>query len=564
MRTKDEKKILIRNGNIWTADKSQPWADSIVISGDTIDFVGREEDAAKACGEDIVTVDAQGKMVIPAFMDSHVHVVSIAQTMWCLLLEQKEYSSVEEIMEIVKAYAEEHPKEEVPYIYAYSCPTELMEADNIDRNLMDRYVTDRPVLLCDANYHRCLVNSLMLELMEIDENTPFDPETSCNYLRFEGTNIPNGVIEERAHEFHHDIDKMFEKLDWYPPTEDDPEVMGPVLDAMTDMGICGIHDGFTESEKTMTGLKALHEQGRLNQYYNIQPLMSSVDDLEETIATAKDWAARYNNDYMYVEGIKYFLDGTNELATGAVLEPFITDPDDYGIMNCTEDELTHVFERLNQEGLNIQIHVVGDRAFRTALNGVERAQKSEKAAGRDFTIRVTLLHCELTHPDDRKRPAELGVLINFTPVWAGGLFGDASKQYLGEERYNSMYAFNEMIRSGAIVNFSSDMVDEEGLQWMPPLLGIEVGHTRIQESLHCGMREAASERMSREDLLRGYTLYNAIEMGLEDRAGSLEAGKKANICILSDNLFEVPANRIKDIDVETVIFEGKVVKGELK
>ena len=553
------KNCVIKNAKIWTADKTAPWAECIVIKNGIIEYVGSYDETM--CEEGLVCCDAGGKLVIPAFLDSHVHIVATAKTMWCFLLEQREYESIEEIMAIVQEYAQQHDKAEVPYIYAYSCPTELMEVEHADRYFMDKYISDRPVLLCDANYHRCLVNSKMLELMEIDENVPYDPSTSCNYERYEN-NVPNGIIEERAHEFHHDIDKMFDKLGWYPPSEADPETIAPVLDIMTDYGICGVLDGFNDSDDVFIGLKELQKQGRLNHYYHAMPLMNGIDDLEDTIRTAKEWHQKYADDYIYVDTIKYFLDGTNELGTGAVLEPFVNEPDNYGILNMQEDDMVTVFERLNQEGLNIQIHLVGDRAFRTALNGVERAQQKEAASGRDFTIRVTLLHCELTHPDDRSRAAKLGVYINTTPAFVAGVFGDAAMKYLGEERFNSMYAFNEIIESGAVVNFASDIVDEEGLPFAAPIFGIQAGHIR---SLDGGMtvRPSIEECISCEDLLYGYTINNAIGMGMEAKVGSLETGKKANLCILSDNIFEVPENKIADVKAETVIFEGRVVKGEL-
>lgn len=549
---------LIKNARIWTAEKDMPWADCIAVRDKKIEFVGSYSEYNSKAD---VEVDANGKMMIPSFMDSHTHIVSTAKTLWCLLLERKEYESIDEIMEIVKEYAEKHPKEEVPYIYAYSCPTHLMDVEYADRYFMDKYVSDRPVLLCDLNFHRSVVNSKMLELMEVDETVPYDPSTSCNYDRYEG-NVPSGVIQERAFEFRHDIDKMFDKLGWYPPSESDPEILSVVLERMTDYGICGLHDGFADSEDVFKGIKALKSQGRLNHYYHTMPLLNSFDDLEETIKTANEWREKYNDEHIIVDSIKYFLDGTNELGTGAVIEPFIDDPNNFGKINMSEDELTVVFERLNQENLSIQIHLVGDRSYRTALNAVERAKKSEAAAGRDFTIRVSLLHCEIIHPDDRRRAAELGVFVNFTPVWAGGAFGDGAKKFIGEERFNNMYSFKELIEAGTIVNFSADIVDEESLPEAEPMVGIQVGHTRKEIGSDI-IREPESECFTIEELLTGYTINNAKGMGIEDKTGSLKVGKMANFCILSDNIFEVKPEDIHKIKPEVVAFEGKVVRGTL-
>ena len=554
------KNYIIKNAKVWTADKHLPWAECIVIKDKYIDYVGQYN--KEYASDDITEVDAGGKLIIPAFLDSHTHIVSTAKTLWCLLLEQKEYNSIDEVMEVVKTYAKEHSKEDVPYIYAYSCPTHLMDVDYANRYFMDEYISDRPVLLCDMNFHRCLLNSKMLELMEIDETVPYDTSSASNYERFEG-NVPNGIVEERAFEFRHDINKMYEKLNWYPPSEADPDTLIPVLNIFTDYGVCGILDGFTESEDVFIGLKKIREQGKLAHYYHGMPLMNSFNELEETIKTVKEWHNKYSNEYIYVDTIKFFLDGTNELGTGAVIEPFINEPDNYGKINMTEDELTVVFERLNQENISIQIHLVGDRAFRIALNAVERAQKNEKKEGRTFNIRVTLLHCELIHSEDRKRVSELGVYINFTPVWAGGFFGDSSKKFLGERRYNSMYSFNEIIQSGAVVNYSSDIVDEEGIPLAEPVLGIQIGHTRADPANPQQIREPSSECISIENLMLGYTINNALGMGIADKTGSITAGKMANLCILSDNIFECEPENISKIKTDIVIFEGTPVKGEL-
>lgn len=194
-----------------------------------------------------------------------------------------------------------------------------------------------------------------------------------------------------------------------------------------------------------------------------------------------------------------------------------------------------------------------DRSFRTALNA------AEKAAGREFTTKVWLAHCELTKPEDRERVKPLGVQINFTPVWAGGAFGDAAKEFLGEERFRSIYAFNRMIETGVEVNYSSDVVDVEDFQCAASLLGIEAGHTRRLPG-EAQMREPEEERISRENLLLGYTIYNAKSLGEDDKIGSLEAGKRANLCILSDNIFDVPADKIHEIKVERVMVEGKFIR----
>lgn len=555
-----ENRTMITNARIWTGKRKLPWSETLVIEGSRIIYTGDSKGAEVFAGKDTKIINARGRMVIPSFIDSHTHLTSVAKSKWCFLLEKKPYSSVEDILEIVKQYADKTPVSEKPYIYAYSCPTELMDREGVNRYLMDKYISDRPVLLCDANFHRALLNSRMLELMDIDKNTPYNKNSSANYGRDEDGE-PDGFAYERVFDFNKDIDRMYEKLGWWPPSESDPEVILPVLDDFTLWGVSGICDGFTESEGTLKAIKTLEEEGRLNHYYYGMVLMESFEELESAIATAKEWQSKYGDDYIRIDKLKLFLDGTNEIGTSAVLEPFACDPEgrDCGVMNMTEEQLTAVFCRINREGLDIQIHLVGDRAFRTAVNAAEKAHEAEIKAGRVFKTRIWLIHCELTKPEDRKRAAELGIHINFTPTWAGGAFGDMAKEYLGEKRFHSMYAFNQMLDAGIHVNYSSDVVDNEDFQMASPFLGIEAGHTRKLPG-EARMREPATECISLENMLRGYTIYNAESLGEADRMGSLEPGKLANLNILSGNIFEVPENEIHNIKADMVMFEGKIIR----
>lgn len=554
-------RILIKNAKIWTSDKKHPWADCIMINGDIIEYVGQYSGLKDEKG--VRVIDAGRKMITPSFIDSHLHISTTALSLQLLWLQQRPFKTFEELMEVIKAYAEEHPKEEEPFINAYSCPSECMEAEGVNRYLMDKYVSDRPVMVMDVNFHRTIVNSRMLELMEIDKDTPYDANSSMNYERFEdGT--PTGIIYEHAYEFNHDIDRMYENMKWRPKQEDDPELIDSFMQRMSDYGICAIHEGYTESELVLQALSKLEAEGRLKQYVQCMPLMKDMSQLEQVIKTAHDWNEKYQSDYVSVHSVKILIDGTLELGTFASLDPFPDDPGNYGTLNINEDDLTFAFCRFNQEGLDVQIHLVGDRAFRTALNAVENAKAREKENGREFHIKVVLMHCELTHPDDRKRPAELGVLINVNPGWCGGMFGTGAEKYMSREKFDSLYSFNEMIRTGATVCFSSDITDEGGFGIANPFYGMEVAHRRIDEKyVGTVQRPPATECIDLESLLYGFTINNAIEMGIEDKTGSLEVGKKANLCILSHDLFDIPENKIKDVTVETVIFEGEVIRGTL-
>jgi predicted amidohydrolase YtcJ len=181
-----------------------------------------------------------------------------------------------------------------------------------------------------------------------------------------------------------------------------------------------------------------------------------------------------------------------------------------------------------------------------------------------------LAHCELVDPGDMHRPAELGIIVNWTTHWSGAYFGEAAKKHLGDERWDRMYRFNEIAESGALLTFSSDMVTSYELHRSNPLFGMQVAATRVDPeyplspSVYPGSaRPETDARLSRELLLAGYTINGAKQLRLADKIGSLEVGKVANLCVLSADLFEVEPRAIGEIKFDAVIFEGRVVAGSL-
>lgn len=181
-----------------------------------------------------------------------------------------------------------------------------------------------------------------------------------------------------------------------------------------------------------------------------------------------------------------------------------------------------------------------------------------------------LAHCEVVDPTDMERPAKLGITINWSCHWSGGYFGEEAMNYYSEEKWRRMYQFNPMIDSGALVTFSSDVVTGYELHRAYPFFGMQVAATRIDPEFPLNsdkyadsMRPPASAKLSLAALLKGYTIDGAKQLHWQDKMGSLEPGKVANMIITDKNVFSVPLDYIKDIETEVVIFDGKVIKGSL-
>lgn len=549
---------ILYHARIWTAETAQEWADALWIHGDRIVAVGRYEEIDRAASAHIERIDMRGQTIIPSFVDCHVHITTVARSSWQLILDKDRYTDREALLADIGAYASEHSAQEVPYIYATPCPQAWMEG--ADKTMLDRYVSDRPVLLCDEGFHSCLVNSRMLELLEVDENTPYDPTTSMNYARDEH-NVPTGIVYEHRYEF--DLPKMYEKIHWSPPDQSDPAVIGPFLQQFNDYGITAVLDGFTEGDETFMGLRRVEEAGNLHMYYRGNSLFKKLTDLPDAVGQARRWNEQYQDEQIRTECVKLFLDGTNELGTAALMEPFNDDPENYGVINMEEPELTEALLRVNEAGLDIQIHMVGDRAFHTAVNAVEHAQRQAAEAGKAFTSQVMLLHCELTKPEDRRRAAELGILINITPHWNGGIFGDEALHIVGQERFDTFYSFTDFIRYGAALSCSSDIVSVEELDRANPFVAMQIAATRRDAQSCFAQRQPASECLPVRDMMLGFTIEGARCMRMEEEIGSLAAGKKANYCVLNKDVFKTPVEQLATVETTTVVFEGHAIKGAL-
>ncbi len=460
---------------------------------------------------------------------------------------------------------------DAPFIYAEYYPSDMdWGPEGPTAAAIDTAVSDRPVLLQDFSDHASTVNSKMLELMGVDAHTPMqvDPEDPApRFVRGADGVSPTGLVREDA--WSRFADTMYDAIGWRPPEEVTPASLEGYTSFLSSRGVVALLDAMT-SRSTLSSAATLDAQGKLNLHFHGARVFSSLANLEASIADVRDWQAEFGGPHVKVDTLKLFLDGTNEFGTGAVLDPLITSEGDHGLLRMSEDDLTTAMQRLDAEGLDLHIHVVGDRGFRTALNAVQRARANRGDAWR---IQVTLAHDELIDPSDMPRVAGLGVILNWSPHWSGGMFGVAAAEHLGWERFNRMYQFNPIITSGGTVTYGSDVVTQYEANRADPFFGIQVGHTRIdpQYPMQPGpgtvegtqIREPMSARLTLEDLLHGYTLNGAIQLRLTEQIGSIEVGKVANLVVLDADLFELPADEIQNVEPVAVLFEGRLVHGTL-
>ncbi|MGV8881468.1 MAG: amidohydrolase [Rhodoglobus sp.] len=555
--------FVLVNGRIYTSNPAQPWADALRVNDGLITVVGTAEAATAAAG--LPVHDLGGRLVLPGLIDAHTHPTMVTQSAWHIPLPQTD--DLQEILDFVRRYGEEHPKDEAPHLYFEYYPSTLFATGSAPtRQLLDTAISDRPVLLQDHSDHASWVNSRMIELLGVTRETP-DPIPGLEMFVRDEHGDPTGHILEMAH--MHFADEFYDRLGWRPPQEITAETVAPFFEFLTRHGVTGLFEALVHDESILEAITQLVSEGRFPLYYDGAPRFRTMADLPEVIEQAHSYQARFGSDRVRVSTLKLFLDGTNESGNSAVIEPMVTDPSgaDRGEIQMETAELADCFELINRAGLDIHIHMVGDRAFRVACDAAEIARQR---AGEDWRCQITFAHCELVDPSDMGRPAELGIIVNWTNHWSGGYFGEEARTHLGDERWNRMYEFTQIADSGATLTFASDVVSQYELHRADPFFGMQTAMTRVDpefpldvERYPGSVRPSAASQLTLERLIAGHTVDAARQLRIDDRAGSLEVGKQANLVVLSDDLFALPPAEVGTVKPVAVIFQGAVVSGAL-
>ena len=266
--------------------------------------------------------------------------------------------------------------------------------------------------------------------------------------------------------------------------------------------------------------------------------------MREAMEGVKRLHKEFNTGHMRVHTLKIFMDGTLKIETAAMVTPYV-DTGAKGATAFNAQQVAEILKELNEEGLDLHVHTVGEAASRVVLDGVELARKE---LGDKYRVRVTCAHLWVQDNADLDRFAKLGVVANFTPWWHSGNVGGNPIEYwptfIGEKRAHNMFRCKTAWDSGALVTWSSDEVFYGDFRNWSPYLAMEIGMTRwINEKTRFDeySRTVApfppeSERMNIEQMIIGYTINGAIQLGVEDRKGSIEPGKDADFLVFDKDL----------------------------
>jgi len=536
--------LVIRNARVYTVDPQRPWAQAVAVKGDRILWVGDEAGIAEHVGSATRVLDAGGKMLLPGFIDSHFHVL-LGGNPDVLRIEHG--NSLREIQEQVRNFAQQRPKlswiELEGWNYSAFPHGTLPTAKDLEG-----LTGGRPAFLVAYDYHTIWMNREAMREFGITRTTEkvIFAEKVEKDARGEPTGIltgfgSTGLSEEaeaelRKHLPSHAAGQVERGVQWN---------MSQAVKA----GITTIVDPQSYPEDLKI-FEKLRDEGKLPA--RLQVALFHRRGTPEAMLQKFDEARRkYNDDRLRVAAVKLYIDDVIEPHTAALLEPYADRPNTRGELDYPPEEFKQVVARLDRWKFQVFIHSIGDRGIRTALDAIEYAEKQNGPRDR----RDELVHIECLNEKDIPRFKQLGVIACMQPRHcAPDITGQWAKA-VGPRRWKYAWAFRSLRDSGATLAFGSDWNVAE----MEPLIGIYTALTRKGLDGKPQGGWVPEQTIDLETAIRGYTINGAYANFMEQNRGSITPGKYADLVMISDDLFKIPADKIKDARVEWTMVGGKEV-----
>jgi predicted amidohydrolase YtcJ len=533
--------LILQNGAIYTLNPAQTWAEAAAIGGGKIVFVGADSKAKRYRSGGTRVIDLAGKMVLPAFQDSHIHLISGGMELeQCSLTDLR---TKEEVLAGIRAYAAGHPERD--WIVGGGWELPLFPQANPSKEELDAVISDRPAFLSSADGHSAWVNSRALAMAGVTAKTP-DPKNG-RIERKPGTGEPSGTLREAASE-------LVSRLIPEPAAEEYLSGLRRAQSLANRFGITSIIEASAD-DKLLETYESLDRSGGLT----LRVLASIYVDPGKGLGQVGDLVQRrerYRGRYLKATAAKIFIDGVIESHTAALLEPYLDRPGDRGEPILEPEEFNRLAIALDGAGFQIHVHAIGDRGIRMTLDALEAAARVN---GRRDS-RHHICHLELIDPADIPRFGALGVVANFQALWAYAdpYITELTEPILGPERSSRLYPIGSVVRSGGLYAGGSDW----SVSSLNPLEAIQVAITRRGPDEPAGPAWLPSELVDLPTAIGAYTKNGAFLSFEEKTRGSIEPGKAADLVVLDRNLFKIPAQRIHEAKVVLTVLDGKIVYSE--
>jgi predicted amidohydrolase YtcJ len=535
--------VVIVHGKIWSGAQpperklGRPGdVTALAMAGGRIIAVGRDQSVQPLIDPETRVIDAKGRRIIPGITDSHTHIISGGFQLARLGL--RDVTNREAFIRAVEKEVKTKKKGEWVLGGRWSVES-WADPQSPTRRWLDPVTGDVPVYLSRMDGHQALVNSAALRLAGIDASGPPDPKGG-EIERDPETGEPTGILKESAKDLVSDLIPE-------PTTDQRYEALRRAMSHANSLGVTSVHD-MSEPED-LDAFRRAHEEGKLTLRIT-------------TYLMDEDWAAHLKDieefpiidDRYRIAGLKGFMDGSLGSRTAYMREPYSDAPPQtpyprgqLAAMAADTGSFRDQVATMDARGLQIAIHSIGDEANHLLLDAYEATIK--RNGHRDARHRIE--HAQHLHVSDIPRFARLGVVASMQPFHKAD-DGRYAEQRLGRQRLDGAYAYRKLLDAGTLVCFGSDWP----VVTINPFAGID---SAVNARTLAGNVWLPSHSITLQEALRAYTASPPRAIHREDRLGTIEVGKLADILILADDPFSIPQQDLGKVKVDITILGGKIV-----
>lgn len=537
--------MVLVNGRIYTVDEQQPWVEAVAITGGRFIAIGTSSDISKRVGEHTRVIDLDGRFAMPGIYDMHTHPdLALAPGYAGYLNVGIEDPSPAQVRQAMLDYAASPPADADGWVYgSYFVRYTFKQAGIVaNREWLDSFLPDRPAAILDRSWGCMLVNSKALALAGITADTP-DPRHG--YIERDSiTGEPTGILVDGAYALIHAA---------MPPTPAHAlqRAYTEAVNFQSARGVVGskfVH----VCEHRLDALKAIDQRGKLS--VRVEAAISWQDDIFpvkrrwELIAGERHF---YRSSRLNANAVKFHFDGTHESRSSFLSSAWPGETQWRGHLNLTPEHITDMVADMDRKGIRVIAHCTGDGASDLFLDAVAEARRRNGSNG----VRHQCAHCTTLLDENLPRFKDLDVIAEFSPVgWYPSAFSYA-RAVFGEDRMQRAYNFKGVLDNGGTAVMGTDWP----VSGFDPWPGFEAMITRENP---WGDEDGRfhGEPISLEQAIRVMTINGARAMEIEDRAGSIELGKSADLIVLDRNLFEVELRgNLHNTQVEMTLLEGQLM-----
>ncbi len=523
--------LVVDQARIWTGNSHQLWAEAIAIIGDTVAAIGTSQEIQDWISDDTQLISAQGGMIVPGFIDSHVHFLELGITLQSVQL--RDAKTKEEFVERIANYAStKNPGE---WILGGTWDHENWGGELPHKDWIDAVTPDNPVWIGRLDGHMSLANSRALVHAELVDN--IEDVAGGSIVRDSNGRL-TGIFKDNAQDL---VLTTIPELSIY----DKVDLLKAAMDHLASNGVTSVTD--------MDGNIALFEAARNRHLLKTRIYAAAPLHQWESVKSRID-AVGYGDDWIKTGALKAFVDGSLGSHTALFLEPFTDQPDDYGLLLTPLDSLYSMISEADAAGLHLMVHAIGDSAIHSLLDIYERVTKENGPRDRRFKIE----HAQHIRSYDMPRFYDLKVIASMQPYHAID-DGRWAEKLIGPMRIKTTHAFNSLLDAGAIVAFGSDTP----VAPPSPLEGIYAAVTRQTLDGANPNGWVPKQKITVEEALYAYTRAGAYASYDLDKKGTLEVGKLADFVVIDRDITGIPVEEIREAQVKRTFVGGNMVYHQL-